>query len=144
MSIEKSFTLGNEKFEHQRYSEAVIHYDEVTNQKKNKFTVSAWYNKGLAYAKLRKIDEAEKCYDKTLEYNQEHTSALNNKGIINYKKGNFSEALRCYNKILKVKPNDANTYDNIGNIYYQKGEYDKALNEYNKSLKIGLWTTTSY
>ena len=67
--------------------------------------VSAWINKGISYAMLKKYDKALECFDEAISINPSESKAWYNKGLVLYLVGKFKDALECANKALELNPN---------------------------------------
>ena len=70
-------------------------------------TAEDWNNEGYNFGRLKKYEEAIKCYDKALKIDPYFSKAWNNKGHILDVIGRHDEAIRCYNKALEIEPIDA-------------------------------------
>ncbi|MHA1293063.1 MAG: tetratricopeptide repeat protein [Promethearchaeota archaeon] len=65
----------------------------------------AWYNLGIAYFNLNKINEALKAYNKAIDIKPDYEHCYYNIGLIYEAKNNLKLALKYYNKSLSIKPN---------------------------------------
>jgi len=63
----------------------------------------AYYNKGIALNRLKKLEEAIECYDKTIELNPIDSFALNNKGICLYSLKKYKESIQCFEKAIEIE-----------------------------------------
>ncbi len=96
----------------------------------------AWYNKGLALAKLGKYEEAIECFDKAIELNPNFAPAWNNKGVALAKLGKYEEAIKCYDKALEIDPNYYYAWNNKGVALAKLGRYEEAIKCYEKAIQI--------
>ena len=69
-------------------------------------TAEDWNNEGYNFGRLKKYEEAIKCYDKALKIDPYFSKAWNNKGHVLEVIGRNDEAIRCYNKALEIEPID--------------------------------------
>ena len=97
---------GNSYFSKRKYIQAIDYFDiSIRIDAQNSI---AWNNKGLALAKLDKIDEALACYEKALEITPDDHVFLINKGNILYKKGNPGDALKAFQLAYELNPQSNN------------------------------------
>lgn len=65
----------------------------------NANNAAAYNNRGFAWRKLGKYEEAIKDYTKSLELSPNNLKTLNNRGFSYAKSGNFAKAIADYNKV---------------------------------------------
>lgn len=84
-----NFNLGNAEFRKNDFERAAAGYDEVLNAKPDpKTKEDAWYNKGVAMIKQKKLDESIDAWKHALELNPDDQEARDNlvKALIEKKK----------------------------------------------------------
>ncbi len=97
---------GNSYFSKRKYIQAIDYFDiSIRIDAQNSI---AWNNKGLALAKLGKIDEALTCYEKALEITPDDHVFLINKGNILYKKGNPKDSFKAFQLAYELNPQSNN------------------------------------
>ena len=64
----------------------------------------AWYNKGMAFGKQGKDEEAIHCFDRALELDPLRPDAWYNRGVAFGKQGKHEEATHCFDKALELDP----------------------------------------
>lgn len=96
----------------------------------------AWFNKGVALAKLGKYEEAIECYDKVIELNPNYAPAWYNKGVALAKLGRYEEAIECYKKAVELNPDYVDAWFNMGVAYAKLGKYEEAIKCYDKVLEL--------
>jgi len=89
---------GNSFFSKRKYDQAIDYFD-ISLRIDGQNSI-AWNNKGLALARMEKIDESLACYEKALEITPEDHVFLINKGNILYKKRDYREAFKLLNLLL--------------------------------------------
>lgn len=65
----------------------------------------AFYNVGIVYYKLNKMEEALGAFDKAIELNPELSSAYYQAALSSIKTGGFERAIKYFEGFLKVEPN---------------------------------------
>jgi len=96
---------------------------------------SAYYNRGLAYRKQNRIDDAITDYTTALRIEQKH-DIYNNRGVAYEKKGDIEKALSDYSNALRIKPDYAMAYYNRGNVYSDQGKSELALRDYADAIRF--------
>jgi len=82
------------------------------------------------------FDEANRAYEKAIEFNPNNALAHNNLGTDYYSKGMYDEAILAYKKAVAINPNCANAHYNLGTAYDGKGMYDAGILAYKKAIAI--------
>ena len=96
---------------------------------------SAYYNRGLAFRKMNRLDDALADYTAALRIEQKH-DIYNNRGVAYERKGETEKALADYASAIRIKPDYAMAYYNRGNIYSDQGKSDLALQDYANALRF--------
>jgi|SRR5659263_64076 len=97
---------GNSYFSKRKYIQAIDYFDmSIRVGEQNSI---AWNNKGLALARLGKIDEALACYAKALEITPNDHVFLINKGNLLYKKENPEDAFKAFQLAYELNPQSNN------------------------------------
>lgn len=94
------------------------------------------FEKGLAFYKLGRYEEAIIAYDKAIETGPKYIHAWNNKGIALYCLGRYEEAIITYKKALEINPKYVPAWNRKGNAFNDLGRYEEALQAYEKALEI--------
>lgn len=90
-------------------------------------------NLGLAYFKLKQLDNAEQAFQEAVKRNDNDAVAHNHLGVLQRQKGAFEEARKHYQRAINIDSNYAPAYLNLGilfDIYFQ--DLVKALQHYQK------------
>ncbi len=98
----------------------------LLNEKNDSETYS---NLGLAYKEVRRLNDAQKVFEKSLNINPQQPVVLNNLGNIFASLNEHSKALQCFDSAMKLD----NVYiDCLNNMFISL----KALKEYDKALQL--------
>jgi len=128
------FELGNIYLNLSKNKEALKAYDKAIEIKPD--FAEAWYNKGVALAKLGRYNEALKAYDKAIKIKPDYSKAWYNKGNTLVNLDRYDEALKSFDKAIEIKPDDAKAWFGKGAILDILGRYDEALKSFDKAIEI--------
>lgn len=89
-----------------------------------------FFQRGIAYERLKKWDQAEPNFRKALELNPQQPQVLNYLGYswVDMNR-NLQEGLEMIKKAVELKPDDGYIVDSLGWAYYRLGRYDEAVEE---------------
>ena len=104
-----------------------------------------FFKLGVSLLKLKRYDEAIKCFDKAKELNSKR---------LNFTSSHFEntqaelvrieESIKFYDKIIKLEPNDPVAYNNKGvNLFKLKRNKD-AIEQYNKAIQLNQNYSKAY
>jgi tetratricopeptide (TPR) repeat protein len=93
-------------------------------------------NRGVAYLKFRKFEEAYADLIAVYQYDSLNIMALTNLGAICDEIGRGDETLGYLFKILEIDPTYVPAYANIGYKYQEMGDHHEAIRYYNKVLEM--------
>mgnify|MGYP002347915773 CR=1 FL=1 len=93
-------------------------------------------NLGAMYHLDKKLELAEKYYQKAIELNDLEPMVHTNLGLIYASRGSFGPAEREYLKEISFNPDYDNAHFNLGLLYFGMKKYDLATEEWQKTLKI--------
>lgn len=97
---------------------------------------AAWNNLGVAFQHLQRLDEAERCWRKTLELKPEHRDALINLGNLSCEQGKNAEALDLFGQLLQHYPQEAMSWRVTAKALSQAGLYEQALHYIHQALQL--------
>jgi len=97
--------------------------DQDASQKK------AWEDLGLAYAALRRHDEAIAAFRKQIEADAFHARAHGDLAAELQQQSKFDEAVASYRKQVEITPDDKSAHKNLGLLLLQTHHEDEALTE---------------
>lgn len=97
---------------------------------------SLYYNLGIVYEKIKKLDLAEKSYLKAIEISPNDTDFYYNLGLVYIDTQKYDKAIEAFNKVIETDTDDANTYFNLGLCYTKKNEIYTAVNFFQKTIEL--------
>jgi tetratricopeptide (TPR) repeat protein len=116
----------------QVYDRAVDRISEPTQADWNIF-----YQRGIAYERLKRWPEAEPNFQKALELFPDQPQVLNYLGYswvdMNI---NLDEGLDLIRKAVELRPRDGYIVDSLGWAYYRLGRYDDAVRELERAVNL--------
>lgn len=99
------------------------------------------YNLGLFYLNSNNVDEAIKCFNRSLNLNPNNYLAWNAIGLAQSLKTNFEASIQAFTKALAINPQFTEAHNNLGTIYFELKQYDKAEAEYHQALIDPAYTS---
>ncbi|MDI6828415.1 MAG: tetratricopeptide repeat protein [Armatimonadota bacterium] len=93
-------------------------------------------NLGLAYERLKRIDDAIIWYSRALEIEPRYPFAHLNLGRALEAVGRFDEAIEHYIAAIRFKPDFAQAHNNFALLLACKGKVAEAIDEYRKAIAI--------
>lgn len=121
--------LGDTMMAHQRYQAAIEAY-----KKGPRDSATLWNKMGIAYQMMLNMDEARRCYEKSLKLDAKNAIVLNNLGTIYDSLKEYPSAERMYRKALKYDPKSALIYKNLGTNLLTQHKYKKGWEYYKEAL----------
>jgi tetratricopeptide (TPR) repeat protein len=101
-------------------------------------------NLGLAFQKRGQIEEAIKCYIKSIQLNPNSADTCSNLGSILQEREKFEEAIEYHEKALRLNPKHAVANYNLGSVFQKKGQLEKARIFYDIALQINPTNALAY
>ena len=102
----------------------------------------AYFNRGLAYAHLKKREEAIINYteainlDIKINTNPTFKEPYNSRGNAYNDLGKYDEAINDFDKAINLDPTYANAYNNRGISYSKLGIHNEAINDFDKAINL--------
>ncbi len=115
------------------YELAIISYDSSLALRHG--SDKAWYNRGLAFAKLGRHDEAVVSYDSALVYNHDKHDAWNNRGVSLGILGDYEAALASLDTSLRYKHDNASAWAARCGALFELNRMDLAKESCDSALK---------
>ena len=122
------------------YPAMAANYDkavEVIGSKPAKGHWSIFFQRGIAYERLKKWDQAEPNFRKALELNPDQPQVLNYLGYswVDMNR-NLEEGLDMIRKAVELRPDDGYIVDSLGWAYYRLGRFDEAVRELERAIEL--------
>ena len=119
------------------FKKGIEQYDTIIlNYPKYTYMYLAYYDKGVALAKLDQISEALKCYEEAIKLNPEYSLAWNNKGWESWKLDRNSEALEAYEEAIRLDPKFELAWHNYGWLLNKLNRKEDAIKAYEEAIKL--------
>ena len=98
---------------------------------------SVFFQRGIAYERLKKWDKAEPNFKKALELNPDQPQVLNYLGYswvdMNM---NLEEGLDMIRRAVELRPDDGYIVDSLGWAYYRLNRFDDAVAELERAVEL--------
>ncbi|MDR2904920.1 MAG: tetratricopeptide repeat protein [Helicobacteraceae bacterium] len=104
----------------------------------------AYYNRGIAYIKLRNYDQAVKDYTQAIALDPKDDQAYHNRGGAYCKLGNYDQAIADFTKAIELNPKYASAYFNRGVTYDKQQNYNQAITDFTKAIELAPKDATYY
>jgi tetratricopeptide (TPR) repeat protein len=131
--------LGSVHSVKEEYREAAKVYDRAL-QTIDEPTRSDWnlfYQRGIAYERLKEWDKAEPNFRTALELFPDQPQVLNYLGYSWVDMGiNLEEGLELIKRAVELRPNDGYIVDSLGWAYYRLGRYEDAVRELERAVSL--------
>ncbi|OCJ17844.1 hypothetical protein A6U87_02625 [Rhizobium sp. AC44/96] len=128
------------------YAAMADNYDkavEAIGPLPGKQTWTVFFQRGIAYERLKKWDQAEPNFRKALELNPDQPQVLNYLGYswIDMNK-NLDEGLAMIKKAVELRPDDGYIIDSLGWAYFRLNRFDDAVEELERAASIKAGDST--
>lgn len=98
---------------------------------------NVFYQRGIAYERLKEWDKAEPNFRKALELNPDQPQVMNYLGYSWVDRGmNLNEGLAMIQKAADLRPSDGYIIDSLGWAYYQLGKFDDSVREMERAVSL--------
>ena len=94
----------------------------------------AWYNLGVAYNKIDKLNEAIEAYKKAIEIKPDMHEAWCNLGVAYNKQGKLNEAIKAYKKAIEIKPDQPYACANLAHTLSKKNKISEGVKFAKKAI----------
>ncbi len=98
---------------------------------------SIFFQRGIAYERLKQWDKAEPSFRKALDLNPGQPQVLNYLGYSLVDMNiNLDEGLGMIKKAVDARPDDGYIVDSLGWAYYRMGKFDDAVTELERAVQL--------
>ena len=136
------FDAAYEEYKKGNYSNSIDLLIEASQLNPN--SEQAYYNRGLAYAKLKQYDSAISSFNKAIEINPNDADAYYDRGCAYGILQQYDAAISDYTRAIEIDQNYAKAYNNRGNAYSDLEKYDAAISDYNKAIELNPNLVNAY
>ena len=123
--------LGDTLMARQRYQAAIEAY-----KKGPRDSGELWNKMGIAYQLMFNLEEATRCYERSLKLDPHNSVVLNNLGTVYDSLKQYPSAERMYHKAIKYDAKSALIYKNLGTNLLSQHKYKKGWEDYKLALAI--------
>jgi tetratricopeptide (TPR) repeat protein len=98
---------------------------------------SVFFQRGIAYERLKEWDKSEPNFKKALELNPDQPQVLNYLGYswVDMNR-NLKEGMDLIRKAVELRPDDGYIVDSLGWAYYRLGQYEEAVTELERAVQL--------
>ena len=105
-------------------------FGEVIGAVPKKTDWTIFFQRGIAYERLKQWDKAEPNFKRALELNPEQPQVLNYLGYSWVDKNiNLDQGIDMIRRAVELRPNDGYIVDSLGWAHYRLGSFDEAVTE---------------
>lgn len=137
--IRKMIETGNTCLKDGRYEEAIVSYDSAVSILKgtgNPNLSTAYYNRGLAFSKLRKYTSAIHDFTSVIGNNPRDADAYLHRGHAYAKETNLDRAIKDYSMSLTINPNNTDTHYALAMTHFRQNNYEKTAAVLSKAIAL--------
>ena len=122
------------------YAAMAANYDkavEVIGPVPDRGDWTIFFQRGIAYERLKKWEQAEPNFRKALELNPEQPQVLNYLGYswVDMNR-NLEEGLDMIRRAVELRPDDGYVVDSLGWAYYRMGRFEEAVTELERAVQL--------
>ena len=99
-------------------------------------SIFLWNIVGVSNARLKKLDESEKCFNESIKIDPNFIEGYYNLGKTQKELGKPAEAISNYKRAIELKPDYAEAYNNLGNTQKELGKPVEAISNYKRAINI--------
>ena len=99
-------------------------------------SIFLWNILGASNARLKKLNESEKCFYTSIKLNPNFIEGHYNLGKTQKELGKLTEAISSYKKAIEIRPDYAEFYNEIGGAQIELGKISEGVSSYKKAIEI--------
>jgi tetratricopeptide (TPR) repeat protein len=103
---------------------------------KDKDSDILYFNLGIIYSKMGKVDEAISALGEAVKLNPRYLEACMGLGVLYETKNDLASAVKHYDKALEIDPTNVNVYHRLGFVLTKDKRYSEAAAVYETLAKI--------
>lgn len=134
--------LGLLLHQHGAHGQAIEHFE--ASLRANEAQPAVWTNFGEAARHLDRLDTAESCFRRALEYKPDCAITHSNLGLVLARRGRLREAEASYRQALAIAPGRAKTWSNLANILRDWMRFDEAEAALRKAIELEPTNTATH
>jgi tetratricopeptide (TPR) repeat protein len=123
--------LGDSLLAQKRYQAAIEAYKQVPVP-----SAETWNKLGIAYQMMFNLEDASRCYERSLKLNSKNSRVLNNLASVYDAQKDLSEAEHYYRKALRLEPKAPMILRNLGTNLLAQHKYKRGWELYQAALAI--------
>lgn len=142
VALRERYKQGRDRFEGDRYEEALTCFKEVSQAAPNDAEVQ--YYIGECYRMADQYGKAIEAYSKAIKIRTNYGNAYWGLGDCYKKTKHYQESMDNFKRAIQIDPHDASTYFDLGNLYVELGRYQEAIETYKQTIIIDPNNTNAY
>lgn len=139
---EDFYTRGISEIERFNQGKFIKYYNKILH--KNPDKVDAYINRGVAYYRKGKYEQAIFNFHQALKRDSENVHAHVNRAIAYHRLGKYELTLASCNLAISINPKFIDAYITRGIAYRWLGKYEEAMTDFNKAISINPQNSDSY
>ena len=104
----------------------------------------AYYNRGVAYTAINKLDEAVEDYTAAIKLDPKDPSGYFNRGVVLHRQGKTAQGISDLDEAIRLDENDPSGPLNRGLLFLSLGFHDKALADFDHTIALDAKNVDAY
>ena len=117
-----------------RHQEAALNFERALES--DPTDDDAYAGLALAMERLKRIEDAEKTYQRAIALRPHYWVNHNRKGHFYFSQGRYAEAVHQFTQVIALSPDSFRGYSNLGGTLVLLGRYDEAIAALRRSVEI--------
>ena len=136
------FSVGYLSVNEEAFERAIESFTEAIRLQPG--LVNAYYNRGIAKAKLGQWEAAIADYDGAIRLQPGFADAYSNRGIAKAKLGRWESGIADHDKAISLQPGLASAYNNRGNAKAGLGQLEAAIADHDEAIRLQPGLASAY